>query len=274
MTQTKLASRASDLKRRIYASLPFGYRVAQLLVRLKIADDFLKRNVGRALYAEFIKAGVTGMPDVKGEPALDLQDKIIGLKERGPLLLPSGYGTAFGGEMWAVASKFLHTRDPEAISDVLQNVVVEVYARTEREAKSQLRAEPLASAESFIKKLVNLRARDWLKKKDHGQSSLTDSETGGQPDLRSTKFLSRLFHKIDRGDVGSFKREIGQIDRVNPDRPWSYIEGVIEGLSNTQIAKSWGVGRSVVTNKLKDWLPEFKRIFLKYMEPEDIASAM
>ena len=275
MTQAKLASRASDLKRRIYASLPFGYRVAQLLFRLKIADDFIKRTIGRALYAEFIRAGVAGMPDVSGKPALDLQEKIIKLKMKGANILPSGYGGRFGGELWGVAAKRLHMRDAEAIADVLQNVMIEVYNRNKGGKDSKLQAVALSSAESYIKWLVGKRALDWLKKPEHSrQQSLTDPETGRMPDLVDTKALKGLWRMLSPGDAGKFRRELSKIDRDNPDRPWEYIEGVLQGRSNSDIARDWGVDRSRITQLLKRWQPEMKRIFMKYIDIGDYAQAM
>lgn len=273
MTQTKLAARAADLKRRIYAALPFGYRVAQLLIRLKLADDIIKRNLGRAFYAEFIRAGVTEMPDVKGQPALDLKDKIEKLKDRGANILPMGYGGAFGSRMWSVASKYLHSSDPAAIADVLQNVVVEVYAKKGK--GSDLKEVSLPSAESYIKWLVGKRAQDWLKRPEHKrQFSLTDPETGGMPDLVDTKSLQGFIKMLSPGDANKFKREVDQIDNKNPDRPWSFIEGVLQGRSNAEIARDWGVDRAQVTHLLDKWLPELQRIFRKYVEEQDYALAM
>lgn len=275
MTQAKLASQASDLKRRIYASLPFRYRVAQLLFRLKIADDFIKRTIGRALYAEFIRAGVTGMLAVNGKPALDLQEKVIKLKMKGANILPSGYGGRFGGDIWAVAAKRMGTRDADAIADVLQNVMIEVYKRNKDGKDSKLQAVGLKSAESYIKWLVGKRALDWLKKPEHSrQQSLTDPETGGMRDLVDTKTIKGLWRMLSPGDIGKFKRELSKIDRDNPNRPWEYIEGALEGRSNSEIARDWGVDRSRITQLLNRWRPELARIFTKFIADEDLARAM
>jgi len=276
MTQAKLATRALDLKRRIYASLPFRYRIAKLLFHLKIADDFIKRNLGTALYTEFIRAGVEGLPDVRGVgPALNLREKVLKLKNRAANLpVLKGYGASFGGQLWMVASKYLNTRDSEAIADVLQNVVAEVYSRNEHGKDSKLKSVSLSSAESYIKWLVGKRAQDWLKKPEHSrQFSLTDPETGGMPDIIDSRSLKGILNMIDRGDLPSFKREIDDID-PGSDRPWAYIEAIREGLSPSDIAREWGVNRSVPSTLLKRWLPELKRIFEKYLTPKELARAM
>lgn len=61
VTQSILLRRAVDLSRRIYTSLPWGYRIAELFTVL--AGDSLEA-FGRVIYAEFIKSVVRGMPDV------------------------------------------------------------------------------------------------------------------------------------------------------------------------------------------------------------------
>ena len=272
MTQAKLASRASDLKRQIYASLPFRYRVAQLLFRLKIADDFLKRNFGRAIYAEFIRAGVTDMPNVGGEPALNIREIILKLKERGANILPSGFGNMFGNEMWMVASKYVD--NPEAIADVLQSVMVEVYNRNKRGTDNKLQAVSSSSAESYIKWLVSKRAQDWRRKFDKSKPFSLPYPDRAVPDLLDVKALKGFLHMLSPGDANKFKQDVDRIDSRNPDRPWSFIEGVLEGRSNTEIAKDWGVDKARLSQLLKRWQPELQRIFRKYVEDQDYATAM
>jgi len=96
---------------------------------------------------------------------------------------------------------------------------------------------------------------------------------GGMPDILDARTLEGILGMIDRGDISSFKREVDALD-PGSDRPWSYLEGIMEGMSPSDIAREWGVDRSVPSTLLKRWLPELKRIFEKYLTPKELARAM
>lgn len=144
--QQRLASRASDLSRRIYASLPWGLRVANLFMVLASStqDAF-----GRVVYAEFIKRGVEGMPDIAGEPASAWQERLLKLKTRAGDRVPRGYGLAFAKKVWGIAMG--KARDPNLVEDVMVRAMeklLKMKPDTIREGA------PLPEAEGFIISMV------------------------------------------------------------------------------------------------------------------------
>ncbi len=68
MDRVALLHHARDLQRRIWASLPLGFRLVAVLERLAV-DSITA--FGQVLYAEFLLRGVKGLPDIDGMPALD-----------------------------------------------------------------------------------------------------------------------------------------------------------------------------------------------------------
>lgn len=261
--QAKLASRASTLTRKIYASLPFAYRVARLLVQLKVAS--IEETYGRVLYAEFIKAGVTGMPDIGKLPAEELREKLVRKGNQAAALLPIGYGGKFGREMWTIARKGLGSfGSDDNIMDVMQNVVTEIYAGSQRE----LKAVPLATAQSFIKKRVLWRAQD-AQRKLKGRSetqSLTDVETQMQIDLMDENALKKFVQLLGPRGERTLLQELRGVDTRHPERAWDWIEAQLEGKSGREIAEEWGVVPSMVTQWVARYQPAIQEAFHRVMD--------
>lgn len=269
MLQTKIAARASELSRRIYASLPFEYRVARLLIKLRVASA-LAPGYGKIFYAEFIAAGVTGMPDVK------LRRKVEGVGDSGdrvpaealqPIfaearmsarqnprkfdwavsVLPDGYGGLFGSQMWGLAKKFVGS--DEGAMDVLQNVSAELLGGTSLKIKSYA----LSSAESWVKKMVAWRSGDYRdKSQGQDETSLVDEE-GFNVDLVDKGTLRNIMQEL-KGN-GTFQRTLREeVDPRNPDRAWDWILAESGGYSGLELAEKWGVSPSAVSQ----WVSRYK----------------
>jgi hypothetical protein len=262
--QAKLASRAATLSRKIYASLPFEYRVARLLVQLKIAS--IEETYGRVFYAEFIKAGVTGMPNVGKMPVEELKDKLIRKGNQAAALLPIGYGGKFGREMWTIAKKGLGSfGSDDNVMDVMQNVVTELYAGSQKEIK----AVPLATAESFVKKRVLWRAQDaqrQMKGRRDRSQSLTDTETQMQIDLMDENALKKFVQLLGPRGERTLLQELRGVDPKHPERAWEWIEAQLEGKSGREIADDWGVVPSMVTQWVTRYQGAIQDAFRKVMD--------
>jgi DNA-directed RNA polymerase specialized sigma24 family protein len=109
---------ASDLRRRIYASLPWGLRLGIFLRRLSssIIDAF-----GRVMYAEFVKRGVVGMPDIGGQPAASWREKLEKAGTRAGDMVPRGTGREFAQKAWRILLST--TRNPSITEEVMTTVI-------------------------------------------------------------------------------------------------------------------------------------------------------
>ncbi len=127
-----LIDRAADLQRRIYASLPFEHRLADVFT--KLAVDSIEA-LGRSLGAEFLARGVTGMPD----PGTSWNPHA-----RHPeLTLPAGYLREFASATYRLLlAKF---QDPALVDDAVQRYLLKLTTTR------RIKPVPLKSAESYVR---------------------------------------------------------------------------------------------------------------------------
>lgn len=260
--QYKIAARAENLSRRVYASLPFEYRVARLLIQLKVAS--IADTYGRALYAEFIKAGVTGMPDVGKMPAEELRERFIQKGNQAASLLPIGYGGRFGRGLMALAQKGLgQFRSEDNALELLQSIMTELYGGTQQAIKGV----SLASAESYIKKRVMWRAADFRKRiKDQKNVSLTNPQTQLQIDLMDERSLQKFVQLLGPTGEKTLFNAMRYVDPKHPDRAWNWIEAQLQGKSGRDIAEEWGVAPSMVTQWVARYQEAIKDAFQRVMD--------
>lgn len=162
---SSLIARADVLRRRIYSSIPFDDRLAALFV--KLALDTVE-TLGRAIGAEFLLRGVTGMPDPgpRWKP-----------ESRNPALtLPSGYMRDFGSKLYgAMMRKF---RNPDVVEEGIQNYLA--WATTSGEINKE-RDKSRSQAESYVMDGVMKRCLDVIRRnRKHNVPSLDDPGSGGE----------------------------------------------------------------------------------------------
>lgn len=144
--------------RRAYSSLPWGYRLAEMIVRIgsDTAADF-----GRTAYALFAYCGVTGLPDIKGQPGESAVPKKPGESAKSYLprflrAAPTTYGSAFGRKLYLI---LLRKHMTETVAeDVLQEMAASLFTSTT--AITALEGRTLREAESYMLRSVNLRGID------------------------------------------------------------------------------------------------------------------
>jgi len=254
MQTTRLASQATALSRRIFASLPWGYRLAHLLTKFAVDTQ---EAFGRFAYAEFLKAGVEGLPDIGGQPALSLRDKIQG--PRAADKLPRGYGRDFGTKVWKVALAKYH--NPEIVEDAISRVMMKLVAGDARIREGS----PLKVAEGFLITAVLNTATDLLRKKKWESPSLVrrDEESGGytEIDITDPGAFKDLEHMLPRSEMMKVMRDLKQVH----DRAPSWVEAQLDGLSNIEIASEWGVSPAAVSQWVKKYEPQIEAVFNKYL---------
>jgi len=126
MLQQKLATEASKLSRRIYASLPFGYRFAQLCLKLSIDSQ---TAFGEFVYSEFVKAEVKDLPDARD------------------------FVRRFGGRAYGTLLRLV--KSPQVVDEILSRFMLRMA-----EGKVRIKKRvPVKAAMSYV-----MRALTWIAK--------------------------------------------------------------------------------------------------------------
>lgn len=178
-----LTQRASGLNRSIWASLPWGYRLATVFLRL--ADASMADLWGRQLGALFLQAGVTDMPPPgpRWNPA-----------RPNPGNLPAGYLRREAMMAYQVALKKIG--NPQDAEDVVQDALLKVM-----EGGTKVKAAPLKSALSYFVTSVGWAADNLAKRK---RNRRTDSP------------------KEDEDGEGESDRDMGMVDKTFDRNPYWY----------------------------------------------------
>jgi DNA-directed RNA polymerase specialized sigma24 family protein len=231
-----LAKQAFDLSRRIYASLPWGFRIADFFLKLAsgIVDAF-----GRVVYAEFIKRGVTGMPDIGAESAAEWQGKLKALGTRAGDKLPRGYGREFGKKAWRIMLS--KTRKPEMVEELMTWVIEKLLSQSEtiRERVN------LAEAEGFILTILKNKAKDeWrsqgrLKEEGLGEENEEGDFSG---DFLDPHALHRLEQAYSKNWLEKILQEArSDLEKIHPDAPL-YIDLSLQGYTLKEIVGDYRIG--------------------------------
>lgn len=251
----EILAKAVELSRRIYASLPWGYRVAGLLLKLAHGAE---ETFGRFVYSKFIQANVLGLPDVNGVPALSLKDKVQG--PRGADKLPVGYGRKFGEKAWKVClAKF---RNPEIVEEAVSAVMIKLVS-----GKIDIQeGVPLQKAEGLIMVALINAGVDALrtKRRTPGGVSLVDEE-GGTFDISDPKSFEHLDDLLTPAQYEKLKRIVLQSDPINGPKAVDWMEAAMKGVPKAELAAQWGLTPSSVVNFENRYLPKLQRIVKDFL---------
>lgn len=247
----ELATRAGSLNRRIFASLPWGFRVAHLFQ--KLAMD-MAEILGRVAYAEFIKAGVVGLPDINGQPALELADKFKGT--RAADRLPKGYGKAFGTKAWRIALSKL--RNPEVVEEaaslLMSKIIMGKFGIQE--------GVDLRMAENLvITSLINA-GKDTQRNRNRQERSLPQDDEGVALDIEDPRAFKELGDMLPQSEWASILREL---ERIHDKAP-AWVEAQLEGVSGVELAESWGTEPAYIINWKKRYLPAIKEVIYEHLK--------
>jgi len=260
MSQTKLAARAQTLSRQIFASLPFEVRFGFLIEALVEAWTQFRQTLGRALYAEYIKAGVPDMPPIGDTPAEEHPAKELGAKAMGKL--PASYGGEHASKIITLVRRNIPIE--EDAKEFLQDFMVKLLQGKLGDAL-QKESHNLKSVQSFVVKLVDWRSKDYQKKKRREKSiSLTEGETGGTVDIEDPGSLRGVLQRIRPGDRDKLVRDLKSIDPKHPDWPEQFIMGKLEGKTLREMAPELGKDYSTIGGWWNKYEPKIQAIFEKY----------
>lgn len=245
--QHLLHRRAVDLSRRIYASLPWGYRVAKLFEVL--AADSLDA-FGRVVTGQMILAVVRGIPDIGGKAA---SDWIHDVHRRGPDVLPPGTGRAFASRVYKILlSKF---SDPEVAKEAMAHVMLQATRRKIHITNGS----DASTAESLIITIAMNAARDILRAQGRRrEDSLVRDRDEEQTtvDVEDPNAFAQLDKLIPASELRAVLRELGN---VHPRAP-EWLRARLDGDSGQEIAVDWGVTPSYVSKFQRVYLPRIKEV--------------
>lgn len=251
-----LAAQFRQFNRQLYASLPWGYRVAGLMLHLASS---VTDSLGKVIYFELIKAGVRDMPDVNGAPASEFVDK----HPRNPERLPTGYGRKLADRLYAIL--LTKTRSPDSVEEVISDYLVTVT----RKGIPVPEGSTLAQAEGYVKNSVMNALSDYFRankgRKDRGgvrpDNQSLDDEDSGFGNLADPNAFKNLDNLLPQADI---RRLMQELESVNPRAP-SWLEAKLEGLSGVELAAEWGVGKSAISEWERTNLPKIKKLVLNYV---------
>lgn len=246
-----LAAQFRQFNRQLYASLPWGYRVAGLMLYLASS---LTDSLGKVIYFELIKSGVTNMPDVNGAPAHEFVDKY----PRNPERLPAGYGRKFADRIYATLLG--KARNPNTVEEAISDYLVTLS----RKGIPVPEGSTLAQAEGYVMRSVLNSLKDYLKGSRgpdmRGGPSL-DEEEVAEHILTDPQAFKNLDDMLPQSELRRLMREL---EHINPRAP-SWLEAQLEGLSNVELAAEWGVGKSAISEWERTNLPKIKKMVLDHI---------
>jgi len=219
MRQAFLVGKAASLMRRVYASLPWGLRVANLLAVLAASDP--RADFGRLVYTIFLRHKVEGMPDIGGKDALTVD--VSGKK-----LAPPGYGKDFGNRLWSkMLSKY---RDPELISEAMQTLAMKLLSQS----GDYFDGIPLRKAEGHVLYMLDFGIQDLLKSAHyrHMRDTGSDSDDDREFQILDRETLRKLDDVILPNEMHRIKQRL--VREVHPDAAL-YIDLLLEGYDAKEI---------------------------------------
>lgn len=214
----KLITASTSLRRQIWASMPFGVRVADFFSRLAVSTT---EAFGATVYAEFLKNSVEGMPEIGGT----VPD---------PKRVPRGYGRDFGKKAYAILMSKLH--NPQRVEDVMSEFLIRFI---ERGSTGLRPGTSIKEAENYVLKgLVRLgynSLRNSLRKRE-----VSDTLVYDRYDAKSDTRMD--FPSFDDSHSDSLRSIFedalpslqGRLKAIHPDAS-RYIELSLDGYTDREI---------------------------------------
>ena len=244
MSQTKLASEARELTRRIFASLPERVRLAHFAVRLIVAE-MSPVDIGRLFYAIFAMKGVEGMPEIGNGVTVES----LGLdkaKNTNAVLrkIPRGYGTDFGRKVRSFILKTLRgmpktTDHQELIEDTISHALMKMSNPQTKVVGD------LSKAENYALTIMKNYIVDYYRRKStwsEGQMDVT--EDGATVDFADPGSLSDFLQEMPRVEVRRFIQRL--MDTASTDNQRSMINLRLQGYTDAEISRELGLSHNAV----------------------------
>jgi DNA-directed RNA polymerase specialized sigma24 family protein len=229
---TRIASllrRAQETRRQIWASLPFGYRLAHVFRAL--SQSYIQ-EWGRTIGSLLLAAGVEDMPDPgpRWDPV-----------KANPRNLPPKYLYAEADRLYTLALKTVG--NPSDAQDVMQDVLVKLYA------DNKIKSVPFSTALSYLTTMIIWAAKNRRKKNQRGPTVYRGigedtADTEDMAFMNNPYILDdpKAYRRIEElfGE-GRWEREVvPALRRIHPDMalffdrllddPSQGIKAVVQGL--------------------------------------------
>lgn len=258
LPQHLLRRRASDLSRGIYASLPWGYRVAGLLVVL--AADSLDA-FGRVTMAQMILAVVRGLPDVGGKPASDwIQD----VYRKGPDVLPPGTGRHFAQKVYKILlSRF---SDPEIADEAMSRVMLQAT----RDKLHVHNGADMKNAESYLITACLNAARDVLRSRSRRREESLNrdhDDEQGTKDVEDPEAFAELDKLLRPSELKGVLQALRDVHPRAPD----WLTARLDGDSGQEIAAEWGTTPSYVSKWQRIYVPVIRKVVEHHLRSARVA---
>jgi hypothetical protein len=225
----RLAS--EEVQRQVHASMPWGYKVANLLFRVRVASD--AQAFGKLIYGMFLLHGVVGMPPVPKMP------ESIRQIDR----LPRDYGLAFGKKAWSYLLRAFKTE--EAAQEIMS--IVSMEALQDKSMWSKTPGMELKSAESYILTRLKMRGINLMKGRKYRNHDSLDAAPSDEEEttalidkvVDSGSAWGQLGEAINSSDMEEIEQQLSRAFRkIDPDFAADvdqYLKLVIDGYSDRQI---------------------------------------
>jgi hypothetical protein len=259
-----ILEKASELNRRLYSSLPLGYKMAQLV--LKYAEEDSKA-FGVFVFSLFIQAGVKGLPDIGGRPALEYQDllKKVGV-DRFKRVEPKAYAdlvresNLFARQTYAL---FLRRHSANLLEDAIGETIAKLAANP-----NLIKPVQLPQAIVFVRRLIETSIIDYVRvMKRHRVETLQPdvSESGAEVEHMDPGSFHGL-EDLDEVTMQGIMRDLGRVHKIGP----AWLEAKLEGRTNVELARILGMHEVYVGSLLKKFEPAFKKVILKHLDREEL----
>lgn len=260
-----LRTAAQELSRRIYASLPWGYRIAEVFIHLAADDAAL---FGKVVYAEFLRRGIEGMPDVNGVPAASVDTTRPRLADR----LPNGYGKELG--VRAMRLLYRMGLSPDRVSETMAQFLADFLERYADKLRSGM---PVFSAEKFVlnklqwvvrsgpERRKTLRDKnEILVREKPGDEGETEDFFSNAPDLDDPRGYHRLEQNFSKDQLKDLFEFLAK--NIHPDIP-EYIMLKADGYKDTEIIGDTASGAPGMLPTLKTTPRNFNENYKRHIQP-------
>jgi hypothetical protein len=224
-----LAASALDLRRRVYASLPWGFRLANLLMRVSSNTDAF----GRVAYGLFLMAGVTELPSIDGKPPEVFEPDTFRDIDK---FLPREYGKAYGEKVYRALLKSF--RNPSFVEDIMSMGLIKVMDAISNKGGtllSHLRWKTKAEAENFLLRMMINMGID-VTRRENKSLSIVDEE-GEDRIIEDPQAFKQLEDLLPEKEMAQIKHELEKIDeRLAPDIDL-YFDLLLEGYKDSVIVR-------------------------------------
>jgi hypothetical protein len=219
----QLIRTARGLRRRIWASLSFAERFAQVVTRLaSVATDAF----GSGMYGIFLEHGIQEMPLING---------ILPEEWNPKKALPTHYGREFGQKCFLSLMRKFHK--PDVVEDLMSTFLVRFLERAGQYLDPQT---SLREAEAYVLRSLYNEGLNAIRRKrwETPESAMNREDDEGGGDSVFHRILTREDEKI-MGQLLKSPAMIGQLRRIHPSAE-QYLRLSLQGYDDVEILGNSG----------------------------------